>query len=67
MVPLLLLLSFAGAIANEEFVRFDGKGVFLRRGGISPRNSGNEKLFHTQRFSYLVSCLAVTVCHASYV
>ena len=50
MVPHLLHLSFAGAIAGEELILFDGRGVFLRHFEISPRNCGNEKLCHTQHF-----------------
>ena len=67
MVPPLLLLSFAGAIAGEELVLFDGRGVqpVLRRFGISPQNCGNEKLFRTQYFLDLLSCLAAIVHPAS--
>ena len=63
MVPPLLLLSLTGTIAGEERDIFDGRGVqpFLRCFGISPRNCGNDKLFHTQHFSDLLSCLAAIV------
>ena len=57
MVPPLLLLSSAGAIAGEELVLFVGQCF-----GISPRNCGNEKLFDNQHFFLdLLSCLVVSV------
>ena len=67
MVSPLLLLSLAGTIAGEEPDIFDGRGVqpVLRRFGISPRNCGNEKLFRTQHFLNLLSCLAAIVPHVS--
>ena len=42
-----------GQLPVKSLLFFDGRGVqpFLRRFGVSPRNCGNEKLFHTQQFS----------------
>ena len=65
MVLPLLLLSLTGTIAGEELVPFDGRDLtpVLRRFGISPWSCGNKKLFDTQNFSDLLSCLAAISCH----